>query len=358
MSRQSELAFAHQRDRIALGHTLAARTMALWRRMDVRDLNAHWDIIAPLMVDQVSAAQLVAAKQATRYVNAIDSTYPSFTPQVATINPAAFTNVMGDGRAVAPALFGAVTNTKTLIGQGVATRTAFESGARFIAMIASSALNDMGRSADRTLAVGKGYTSYVRVVGGSACSRCAILAGIYSGETAFLRHVHCQCTTCPIPHTPSEGKPVPSGFHDSPQAYFDSLTSAEQNRVFTNAGAEAIRQGADPIKVVNARRSAYGIQYSSHGYIPANPGAARRTLTPQTIGVRADGSPLQVYTTAEGRYRGDFRRSQDRLGAQAVQDGRYRRTTAVRVMPEQLLKMAGNDPARWRELLSRYGYLN
>ena len=353
MSRQSEIAFAHQRERIALGHALAARTAALWRRMDVRDLSATWDVIAPQMVQQVSAAQLVAAQQATTYLGRLDQSY-GFTPASAVLVPQAFTNVMGDGREVGPALFGAVTNTKTLIGQGVPPMTAFESGARFIAMIASSALNDLGRSADRTLAAGKGYTSYIRVVGGSACSRCAILAGIYSGESAFARHVHCQCTTCPIPH---EGKKAPSGFHDSPQAYFDSLSQKEQDRVFTNAGAEAIRNGADPIKVVNARRGANGIQFSGGFNPPTNPAAARRTLTPVTIGRKADGSPLQVYTTAEGRYRGDFRKSENARGAKAVQDGRYRRTTAIRVMPEALLKMAGNNPERWRELLGRYGYL-
>jgi hypothetical protein len=354
MSLQSEIAFAHQKARIDLGNRLAARSMALWRRMDVRNLNAHWDMVAPLMVEQVTAAQLVAANQATTYIGRLDATYPGFAPLPAQINPQAFTNVMGDGRQIAPAFFGAVTNTKTLIGQGVAANTAFEAGARFIALLASSAINDLGRSADRTLSIGKGYTSYVRVVGGSACSRCAMLAGIYSGETAFARHVHCQCSTCPIPH---EGKSVPQGFHDSPQSYFDSLSKDQQDRVFTNAGAEAIRQGADPIRVVNARRGANGIQYSSHGYIPANPATSRR-LTPVMIGRKADGSPLNVYTTAEGRYRGDFRKAENARGAAAIQGGRYQRTTSVRVMPEQLLKMAGNDPVRWRELLNRYGYLD
>jgi hypothetical protein len=286
----------------------------------------------------------------------LDRSYPGFTPQQAAIVPQAFTNVMGDGREIAPALFGAVTGTKTLIGQGVAPVTAFESGARFIAMIAASALNDMGRSADRTLAAGKGYTSYIRVVGGSACSRCAILAGIYSGETAFERHVHCQCTTCPIPH---EGKAAPKGFHDSPQSFFDSLSKKDQDRVFTNAGAEAIRNGASPVSVVNARRGAYGIGYSGQKQSALEVIPKGRRLQPVTIGVRADGTPLQVFATTEGTTaRGAFGRGELRATDAAMKDGRYRRTTTLRVMPEQILKMAGNNPARWRELLAKYGYLN
>lgn len=39
-----------------------------------------------------------------------------------------------------------------------------------------------------------------------------------------------------------------------PRAYFATLDEAEQNRIFTNAGAEAIRDGADIGRVVNARR--------------------------------------------------------------------------------------------------------
>lgn len=345
MSLQSEIAFAHQQDRIRLGNALANRSVALWRQMNIDSLEAGWDAVAPAIVRQVSAAQLVAVSQSASYLHQLDRSYQGFRPRSAAVNPGAFADVMGDGREVAPALYGAVTKTKTLIGAGMAAGSAFEAGARFIALIASAALNDLGRSADRTLAAGKGYTSYIRVVSSGACSRCAVLAGKYSAEKAFDRHPHCQCTTCPIP---GEDK-SPAGFHDSPDGYFESLSKAEQDRTFTNAGAEAIRNGADPVRVVNARRGANGIQYAGTGNIPTDPSAARRRLTPVDIGVKADGSPLRVYTTAEGRYRGEFAKSESNAN-------RY--TRAVRVMPEQIMKMAGNDPVKMRLLLKRYGYLN
>lgn len=351
MSLQSEIAYAHQLELIRIGKLLGNRTKLLWQHMDVRDLDQSWQFVAPQMVRQVAAAQLAAAELTSPYLDAIDRSYGHKAPAVA-LAPTAFTNVMGDGREIAPALYGAVTNMKTAIGAGTSVGNAFQIGSHFVAMIAQSALQDMARNADRSLAAGKGYTRYIRVVNGSACSRCAILAGMYSGEEAFLRHASCQCSTVPIS---VDGK-SPKGFYDTPQKYFDSLSKSEQDRVFTNSGAEAIRRGADPIKVVNARRGAYGIQYSTHGYVPTNPAESRR-LTPITIGVKADGSPLKVYATAEGKFRGEFRRSEERRGALAVKEGRYTRTTSVRVMPEQLLMMAGNNPARWTELLGRYGYL-
>lgn len=338
MSRQSDLAFAHQRRREALAHDLAGRLIRLWRQVPLHAMDSGWGAVAPLMQRQVIAAQTVAAEQAIPYLAAVDRSY-GFKPAPAILAMPAFTNVMGDGREVMPALFGAVTNTKQLIGGGLAPARAFESGASFIAIIAQAALHDMGRNADRVLAAGKGYTRYVRVVNGAACSRCAILAGIYSGPDAFKRHTGCQCGAVPVP----EGKGAPRGLHDSPEAYFNSLTRAEQDRVFTNAGAEAIRQGADPVKVVNARRGAYGIGYSGHGGPTSVAGANR--LQKVTIGVRADGTPLQVYATTEGTTaRGAW--------AKATKSG------SLRLMPENIAVMAGNDPARWAKLLQRYGYLD
>jgi hypothetical protein len=239
----------------------------------------------------------------------------------------------------------------------MAPYTAFQSGMNALAVIASAALQDMGRQADITMGKARNYTAYIRVVGGSACSRCAILAGIWSGESAFLRHTCCQCTTAPVQIDRGKETPkIPSGFHDSPEAYFNSLSEADQNSAFTKAGAEAIRNGANPVSVVNARRGAYGIGYSGHYNVPVETGV-RNTLKPITIGVKADGSPLQVFATREGTTaRGAFARGEQKATLTAGKEGQYRRTTSIRLMPEQLMTMAGNNPARFRELIKRYGY--
>lgn len=350
MSQQSDLAFAHQNDLILIGKQVANRSAALWRTMDLNNLDASWQVVAPKLVRTVTAAQFAAANLSTPYVNAMDEAN-NYTPTRATLVPEAFTGVMGDGREIAPALFGAVTNTKTLIGRGTSAGQAFESAAHFIALVASSAMQDMARNADGVVAAGKSYTQYIRVVNGTACSRCAILAGIYSSEQAFQRHVHCQCCTAPI--VVNVGAKIPSGFHTTPDSFFESLSKAEQDRVFTEAGAEAIRNGADIAKVVNARRGAYGLAGPS---LAERPGLKPR-LTAVTIGKNADGSPLKVFATNEGRFRGDFRKSENLRSSLAEKSGRYMRTTTLRLMPEQIQVMAGNDPARYRELLSRYGYL-
>jgi hypothetical protein len=357
MSQQSDIAFAHQQQRIQIQHQAQGRVAGLWAAASVNGLDASWDALAPAMVAQVTAAQIASAALAIPYMDAMSRSYNDNTPSV-DLAPEAFGGVMLDGREVGPAMYTAVTTAKTGIRGGMAPYNAFQAGANALSVVIGAAIQDMGRQADITMGNAKTYTAYVRVCSGSACSRCAILAGSWSGQTAFLRHTCCQCSAAPVEVTKKGDKiRIPDGFHASPDAYFDSLSKEEQDKRFTKAGAEAIRNGADPIKVVNARRGAYGIGYSGHYNTPV-PVGTRGALKKVTIGRKPDGSPLQVYATTEGTsYRGEFGRSEYRAGVQAAKEGRYRRTTSLRLMPEQIIQMAGGNPTRLRELLRRYGYL-
>lgn len=353
MSRQTDLGFAHQADLTRLAHGAASQVSGMWRLINRTELDSNWDVVAPRIVATVTAAQTEAAGRAVSYSDAIDGSYGYKAPRTV-LNTEAFTGVMGDGRELAPALYGAVTNTKTWIGQGVPTETAFQRGASFLAVIAQEAVASIGRASDVSMLGGKKYTRYVRACAGSACSRCAILEGVYSSDTAFQRHPCCQCVAIPIE---VDGKPTKSETREfNPQAFFDSLSTAEQDKRFTVAGAKAIRAGADPVAVVNARRGAYGIGYKSNGNAPA---LGRNRLTPITIGRKADGSPLKVYATVEGTTaRGAFAKAEAQRTENSALQGQYRRTTTVRLMPEQIMRMAGDNANRARELLTRYGYIN
>lgn len=348
MSTPSLIVTGHRQERDRTTEQATQRVVALWRMVDVDALDSAWDFVAPQMVAAVAAAQVEAALQADRYLRAVDRLQP--TGVDAQLAVESFAGVTLAGREVGPEMYSAVTQTKRLIGQGVPRREAFQGGAAFLATIVGAMVQDIGRQADLTISTAKGYSRYVRVVSPGACSRCAILAGRDDYGKPFLRHPRCRCQMWPVSGTAADRQgPIPEGLSPSPGEYFDSLTEAEQNRVFTKAGAEAIRAGADPIQVVNARR----------GYLGSNPpGVNVRRLRPIQIGVRPDGSPLEVFATAEGTtIRGVFGRREFNATADALKDGRYRRTTTLRLMPEQIVRMAGNDPDRLRELLYRYGYL-
>lgn len=347
----ADIAERHRAARERLTKATVSDVLRRWRQFDVRDLDLSWDLHAEALVVTVAAAQVKAAGQANPYMRTVAAATGD--PVGAQVAPAAFSGVTLDGRELGPAMYGAVTHTKDLIGTGRSVADAFTVGASFLATVVSSAVQDMGRQADLTAGVGARRLHYVRVISPGACSRCAILAGAGSSAKAYLRHPSCKCTALPV----YDGGPAPKGLFDDAGAYFDSLSPSEQDRVFTKAGAEAIRHGANPSKVVNARRGAYGIGYSGHyGTFISNTGMRR--LQPVRIGVKPDGSPLQVFMTTEGTTsRGSFGRREIAAFENAKKQGRYRRTTTIRLMPEQIAVMAGGDPDRWVELLRRYGYL-
>lgn len=143
-------------------------------------------------------------------------------------------------------------------------RQAWESGGKLLATITQTALIDTQRMAKAVAGMMRPRTLYVRVAQLPCCARCAVLSGKRGyWEKPFQRHPGCDCTQIPVP----EGK---AGMYERPtsaQEYFDSLSAEEQDRVFTKAGAAAIRAGADINQVVNSRSgmSAAGSAFTTVG---------------------------------------------------------------------------------------------
>lgn len=125
-----------------------------------------------------------------------------------------------------------------------------ETASQFDMMVATQ-LQDVARvAASIAIAARPTVTGYVRMLNPPSCSRCAILAGkFFRWNAGFERHPRCDCR-----HIPSS-EALAGDLTTDPKAYFNSLSEAEQQRVFTNTGAKAIRDGADPTQVVNARRN-------------------------------------------------------------------------------------------------------
>lgn len=325
MSELTRLASDHQEKLAATSDQAARRVLRAWNRTRGGDLDAGWDAVAPEVESIITRAQITAAKQAPAYV-AEASALLGAAAVAPRLVPDAFGGATREGRQVGPEMYAGVTTTKTLIGRGVGVGQAFRAGAMYMAVMAKTLVRDAGRSADMTAGVARGARYSVRVVQPGACSRCAILAGVKGYRANFLRHPGCRCTSMPL-----FDDEAPEGFYRSPSEYFESLSEAEQARVFTKAGAEAIRLGADPAKVVNARRGMFTAQVrGSQGLIP----------------VRA--------TSEGGTARGSWGRQQV-LDVRGAND-RYRRTSRLRLMPEQIIHQA-TSPTNARELLQRYGYL-
>ncbi|HET8538115.1 MAG TPA: hypothetical protein VFL73_13150, partial [Solirubrobacteraceae bacterium] len=110
-----------------------------------------------------------------------------------------------------------------------ATQQAFD---RLVATL----VQDAGRTASAVdLATRPAVTGYVRVLSGSSCARCAILAGrVYRYSQGFQRHPQCDCTMQPT--TMHLGR----GYTTDPEEAF------RQGRIrgLSRADTRAINEGA------------------------------------------------------------------------------------------------------------------
>ena len=330
MSVQS-LAMEHQQKRDELSGRVARNAARLWQNVRVGDLDSGWDRVAPQLEQVVTTGQFQAASMAPAFTAAAFAAQdmPGGSGRVV---PGAFTGATLEGRAVLPELFSAVTLTKSLIGRGMGVGAAFHSGTALLTVLAATMVRDAGNMADKVSSVHRGGVQMARVVSPGACSRCAILAGVGHFTRHFERHPGCRCTTVPV----RSAEDLPEGVFASAGDYFNSLSKAEQDRVFTKAGAEAIRLGASETSVVNARRGMFRTR---------QPGSMVARATPRTL-VGPDGKPFKAYVTAESK-RGH--------SAPFKVDG-SRRTSQVRLMPETILQIAKSREEAVT-LLRQFGYL-
>lgn len=297
------------------------------------------------------AAQQAAASGADEYVDSVLGESET----AGTVAAAAFVGVASDGRPLDSLLRQPEIATRVALSQGATQTRAFATGEATLRMILRTQVADAGRVADGVAIAARPNTGYVRMLVGESCSRCAILAGkFYKFNAGFRRHPRCDCQ-----HIPAKGEQAArsEGLISDPKEYFNSLSEAEQNRIFTNAGAQAIRDGADMNQIVNVRRGAAGL----------TPAGARITADEARLlrGGRDRGRlearrvfGQDVFISSEGTTARGI--AGNRLGARrdGVKRGtdRYRRAKVPRLMPESIYDVA-ESREHAVQLLRKFGYI-
>lgn len=329
-----ELAAAYYVAQARHARRTADRVQALWGELDRRDLTGSWgELVGPAVVRAVAEGQYAAASGADEYVDAVATADGELSQRVGRTRAMAFAGQAADGRPLESLLYLPVITTKQSLAAGARDVEAMLAGLKQLLRMAASEVTDAGRGATGASVVGQRLINgYIRVVNPPACARCIILAGKeYGWNAGFQRHPRCDCV-----HMPA--KLVARGRHQGgafdSHAYFDSLSRAEQNRIFTAAGATAIRDGASISSVVNARRGMTTVADQAGRRIRATTeGTTRRSLYFQMERARAYRAG-----TANPRYPRRFR------------------TQGPRLLPEQIYRVAGSrDEAI--AMLRRYGYM-
>lgn len=276
-----QVAAAHAAQQVSLARRTATRLAGLWARVDRAAIAASWRQLLPLALTELALAQAAAAAAAGLYV---DDVLDDPAARVeGRILPGALAGIASDGRPLADLLYRPAITALGQISAGQSPARAMTSGAFTLDLITRTQVADAGRVADGMAVVVRPQVSgYVRMIVGKTCARCLILAGrVYRWNQGFARHPRCDCR-----HVPVAGI-VPSDIRVSPRGYFDSLDRAGQDELFGKDGAQAVREGADIARVVNARR----------GMVTAD----GRLFTTERAGRRPRLMPEQIYRDAKDR---------------------------------------------------------
>lgn len=224
----------------------------LWAEVSLSDLSGSWAAQVPLLVPVLAGVQVKAAEAGASYGAATLAEQGLYEAPGHFVNPGAFGGLASDGRTLEGLLYAPIPHVKMLIAGGMDPRQAIKRGGTFLTTVTRTQVADAGRGAAGVDTATRNRVSYVRMLNPPSCSRCSILAGrVYRWNAGFRRHPKCDCVHV---QTTAKAAAESEGLVHDPYEYFKSLSPEDQDKAYTKAGAQAIRDGSDIFQVVNSRR--------------------------------------------------------------------------------------------------------
>lgn len=256
--------------------TAAAALLDMWGEVGPSGFRGVLDGAGALL----AAAQVSVAVSASDYVAAVAFDAGAGAPDTAPL-PRSFAGATASGADVRAALAVPVRRSWELLAAGLEYEAAGRSGGALLTRVVPDVVRDTARDVERVATTTyPGFGGWVRRVRSPSCGRCLILAGrFYPVSDGFARHPGCDCF-----HVPVSGRDDAATV-DGPFQVFDSMTPAQQERALGVEGARAVRDGADPVRVVNAaQRGANSLTKPGEGW--RRRGRGGRWVTPQRPGGR------------------------------------------------------------------------
>lgn len=280
--------------------------------------------------------QVGAATYADAYLNDVLEAQGADISAEGRVNPQAWADLAeGSGSWLQGLVF--APNSVRGTGPQAWTRFQFVAGS-----MVKTALGDTARSSVQAgMQARPSVNWYVRMLRGKSCSRCAVLAGRrYKSNVAFRRHKRCDCVHIPA----SENRP---DWTTSPAAYFKSLSTEDQDRLFGKASAQAIRDSGVKQttinQVVNARQGVETVTAYGRDIQITTVGTTRRALF-GGYEVLPDGT-LRQRSDAELR---------------KIPGSKLRRAKTPRLLPDEIYRLSeefGWDRAEVVRQLRRFAYI-
>lgn len=267
-------AYYQAQQRVSASTLVLARR--LWATLGQGDFDQAWRALGPQLMVVLMAGQQASAAQAVAYVPAVLNELNIDAEPVAQVSVRSLVGVASDGRPLDSLLYQTVVRTRTALGQGETLAASLQSGGALLDDIVAMQVVDAGRAAETLESVVRPkVTRYARMLVPPSCARCAILAGhVYGWHADFKRHPGCDCRKIPA------NESVAGDLTTDPRA------AVESGRVtgLSKADTQAVLDGADPRKVVNSSRGMYseqGLKLTREGTMTK--GAKRVRLRPESI---------------------------------------------------------------------------
>lgn len=284
-----------------------------------------WRDSVQALASRLLEFQIAGASYADAYLNDVLDAQGVNPAAVARVNPAGFGDLTDGGGSWLQALVYAPNSVRL---PGVEWWTRFQHVANSIVV---TGLNDVARAAVQSgMQARPAVTGYVRMLRGTSCARCAVLAGRrYKRAVAFQRHKRCDCIHVPAATAGDD-------WTTAPRQYFNSLSAEDQDRLFTQAGAKAIRLGADMSQVVNAQKGVSVVAAYGQDVLRTLEGTTRRGIAGQRLKAEGFSKTTGLKSTA------------------------YAYSRTPRLMPEQIFQLAERlnwDRAEVLRQLKRFAYV-
>ncbi len=316
-----QVAAEHYAQQRGLVQQMVNLILQLGRMLSWDEVRSWFAGPAEALRQAMTEAQAEAAAQGAAYVGTALAAAGVASSAVAAVVPGSLAGVASDGRPLESLLALPVRRGQRLIEQGMPEAEVTPRVIAELVMIGRTQVADAGRVATGVAQVAnRAVVGYVRQVELPACARCILLAGkLYRTLDGFARHPNCDCVHVPVSSLREAGD---LGKANYPQALFEGMSRDEQDRIFGQASARAIRDGADLGQVVNARRGLYVSGVGNGGVSATWEGTTRRGIAGKRLGAR-----------------------------------RGQRARVPRLTPEQIYKEAGGDRDEALRLLHRFGYI-
>lgn len=244
-----DAAIAYDRSMRELEIVALGISRRFWRGLNPGDLSGSWVRSLAGLQPAVEEIQFQAAILGAGYGASSLAAQGSYSAPRSFVNPSGFVGSAPDGRSLSGLLYSPVTQVKAAIAGGMQPGLALKAGRGVLDRNVQTLVADTGRAAASVDIAARRRVGYVRMLQLPSCPRCVILAGkFYRWNTGFRRHPRCDCR-----HIPSTEN-IAGDVTTDPYEYFNSLSSADQDKWFTPSAANAIRDGADIFQVVNADR--------------------------------------------------------------------------------------------------------